>query len=69
MHKYLTLAAAVAMVGFAGVANAADTMTTKEMDTVTAGAYGSGGTGAPRTVYFGAFKLVFDGSHWTLVRK
>jgi predicted outer membrane protein len=68
MHKYLTLAAAVAMVGFAGVANAADTMTTTEMDSVTAGSYGSTGPGTPRVVSFGAYKLVFDGTKWTIVR-
>ncbi len=75
MQKFLSLVAAVALVGFAGVANAEDTqpldqpteLTVAQMDTVTAGRLGGTRTRSTRVINLGAYSLVFDGSTWSIV--
>lgn len=78
MHKIMGLIAAVAMVGTAGIASAADApqndaskeLTTIEMDAVSAGV-GVDGTSSTSTAIvrkIGGLTYVFDGSSWTRVR-
>jgi len=75
MKKLLSLAAGVALVSFAGVANAAEdqkaadqpfSLTAAQMDEVTAGAFGDGAY-TPRTISLGRYSLVFDGRTWKIV--
>ena len=75
MQKLLSLAASVALVSFAGVANAADdqkvadkpmTLTVAQMDEVTAGRLG-GTASTTRSISLGAYSLVFDGRTWSVV--
>jgi len=71
MHKFLTLVAGIALLGFTAAANAGDQpaeLTAAEMDGVTAGVVESGsGSTYTRTINRGAYSIVFDGSRWSLV--
>ena len=78
MQKLLSLAAGIALVSFAGAANAADdqkaekatdqpiTLTAAQMDEVTAGRLG-GTASTTRSLSLGAYSLVFDGRTWSVV--
>ena len=78
MKKLLSLAAGIALVSFAGIANAADgqkaadqptTLTVAQMDEVTAGRLGGTRSTSARVVNLGAYSLVFDGRTWSVVWK
>ena len=78
MHKLLSLAAGLALVSVAGVANAADnqkaadqpiTLTAAQMDQITAGRLGGTRSTSSRSVSLGSFSLVFDGRTWSVVGK
>ena len=75
MQKLLSLAASVALVSFAGVANAAEdqkaadqptTLTVAQMEEGTAGRLG-GTASTTRSLSLGAYSLVFDGRTWSVV--
>jgi len=68
MHKFLTLVAGIALLGFTAAANAGEKpaeLTAAEMDGITAGDLG-GSTQRRSTITRGAYSWVFNGSRYVL---